>query len=142
VNRACGKSPGLRLAREQLVLLGPVKRQIQFGQTRRRQLDGLSALQNHQDQLRAQEGKVNETPDVAPANGATLGQILQRSGATGGESSNHPRPRAMALISAGSHLEAWFCGANPGSTSLVSAPLEIDSGRQLDRAAAWLLRRA
>jgi hypothetical protein len=47
VNRACGKSPGLRLAREQLVLLGPVKRQIQFGQTRRRELDGLPALQDH-----------------------------------------------------------------------------------------------
>ena len=82
MNRACGKSPDLRLAREQLALLGPVQRQIQFGQTRRRELDGLPALQDHQDQLWAQEGKVNETPDVAPANGVTLGQILQRSGAT------------------------------------------------------------
>src|SRR5207244_11096018 len=33
----------------------------------------------------------------------------------------------MALISAGSHLEAWFCGANPGSTSVVSAPRRLKS---------------
>jgi hypothetical protein len=37
-------------------------------------------------------------------------------------SSNHARPRAIALISAGSHLELCFCGANPGRTNLVSAP--------------------
>src|ERR1700724_2186033 len=40
-------------------------------------------------------------------------------------SSNHARPRAIALISAGSHLELFFCGANPGRTNLVSAPRRV-----------------
>jgi hypothetical protein len=31
----------------------------------------------------------------------------------------HARPRAMALIRAGSHLELGFCCANPGRTNLV-----------------------
>jgi hypothetical protein len=29
------------------------------------------------------------------------------------------------LISAGSHLELCFCGANPGRTNLVSAPRRV-----------------
>src|SRR5580698_8839217 len=40
-------------------------------------------------------------------------------------SSNHARPRAIALISAGSHCELCFCGANPGRTNLVSAPRRV-----------------
>ena len=52
-------------AREQAVLLGPAQRQIEFGQTRRGELDGLPPLQDRFDQLRAQEGKVNQAPDVA-----------------------------------------------------------------------------
>src|SRR5256714_12450534 len=40
-------------------------------------------------------------------------------------SSNHARPRAIALISAGSHLELCFGGANPGRTNLVSAPRRV-----------------
>src|SRR5271168_1071093 len=40
-------------------------------------------------------------------------------------SSNHARPRAIALISAGSHLELCFCCANPGRTNLVSAPRRV-----------------
>src|SRR5580693_6787721 len=40
-------------------------------------------------------------------------------------SSNHARPRAIALISAGSHLEPCFCGANPGRTNLASAPRRV-----------------
>src|SRR5712671_2811215 len=49
---------------EQSVLLDPVERQIEFGQTRRGELDGLPALQDRFDQLRAQEGEANETSDV------------------------------------------------------------------------------
>ena len=41
------------------MLLGPAQRQIEFGQTRRGELDGLPPLQDRFDQLRAQEGKVN-----------------------------------------------------------------------------------
>jgi hypothetical protein len=35
------------------VLLGPVQRQIEFGQPRRSELNGLAALQDCLDQLRA-----------------------------------------------------------------------------------------
>ena len=73
------------LACEQFVLLRPVQRQIEFGQPRRGELDGLPALQDRLDQLRAQEGEANETANVAPANAFTLGQLLERTGAAGGE---------------------------------------------------------
>src|SRR5271170_2827911 len=77
--RSCG------LACEQFVLLGPVQRQIEFGQPRRGELDGLPALQDRLDQLRAQEGEANETANVAPRNTVTLGQLLERSRAAGRE---------------------------------------------------------
>ena len=57
--RSCG------LACEQFVLLGPVQRQIEFGQPRRGERDGLPALPDRLDQLRAQEGEANETANVA-----------------------------------------------------------------------------
>ena len=77
--RSCG------LASEQFVLLRPVKRQIEFGQPRRGELDGLPALQDRLDQLRAQERKTNELANVTPGNAVTLGQFLERSGAAGGK---------------------------------------------------------
>ena len=78
---------------EQSALLGPVQWQIEFGQTRRGELDGLPALQDRLDQLRAQEGEANQPADVAPGDAVTLGQLLQRSGAAGGELL---KPRASA----------------------------------------------
>src|SRR6516162_707412 len=63
---------------EQSALLSPIQRQIKFGQTRRGQLDGLPALQDRFDQLRAQEGETNKPADVAPGDAVTLGQRLQR----------------------------------------------------------------
>src|SRR5437868_7494517 len=77
--------PELRLACEQFVLLRPVQRQIEFGQPRRGERDGLPALQDRLDQLRAQEGEANETANVAPGNAITLGQLLEGSGAPGSE---------------------------------------------------------
>src|SRR5271155_4472324 len=77
--RRCG------LACQQFVLLRPVQRQIEFGQPRRGEFDGLPALQDRLDQLRAQEGEANETANVAPGNAVTLGQLLKRSGAADGE---------------------------------------------------------
>src|SRR6478735_8365485 len=77
--RSCG------LACEQFVLLRPVERQIEFGQPRRSERDGLPALQDRLDQLRAQEGEANETANVAPGNAVTLGQFLERSGAAADE---------------------------------------------------------
>src|ERR1700756_982693 len=73
------------LACEQFVLLRPVQRQIEFGQPRRCKRDGLPALQDRLDQLRAQEGEANETANVAPGNAVTLGQLLERSGAAADE---------------------------------------------------------
>ena len=67
------------------MLLRPVQRQIELGQPRRGELDGLPALQDRLDQLRAQEGEANETANVAPANAVTLGQLLERSGAAADE---------------------------------------------------------
>src|SRR5437660_8655864 len=83
--RSCG------LACEQFVLLRPVQRQIEFGQPRRGELDGLPDLQDRFDQLRAQEGEANETANVAPGYAVTLGQFLERSGVPGGELLE-PRP--------------------------------------------------
>src|ERR1700720_423184 len=77
--------PELRLACEQFLLLRPVQRQIEFGQPRRSERDGLPALQDRLDQLRAQEGEANETANVAPRNAVTLGQLLERSGAAADE---------------------------------------------------------
>jgi hypothetical protein len=42
------------------VLLGPVQRQIEFGQPRCGEVNGLPALQDHLDQRRAQKGEANE----------------------------------------------------------------------------------
>jgi hypothetical protein len=67
------------------VLLGPAQREIEFRQPRRGELDGLPALLDGFDQLRAQEGEANETPDVAPGDAVALGQLLERSNAARGE---------------------------------------------------------
>src|SRR5947209_5589507 len=86
-----GPRPGTGLSRscglgcEQFVLLRPVQRQIEFGQPRRGERDRLPTLQDRLDQLWAQEGEANETANVAPGNAVTLGQLLERSGAAGGE---------------------------------------------------------
>src|SRR5437016_1724151 len=56
---------------EQSALLGPIQWQIEFGQTRRGELDGLPAWQDRFDQLRAQEGETNEPADVAPGDVVT-----------------------------------------------------------------------
>src|SRR5256885_16095130 len=78
-------SPSCGLACEQFVLLRPVQRQIEFGQPGRGELDGLPALQDRLDQLRAQESETNESANVAPGNAVTLSQLLKRSGTAGGE---------------------------------------------------------
>ena len=117
--RVCD-SPG-----KQAVLLGPVERQIEFGQTRRGDLDGLAALQHRFDERGAQKRQIDEAPNVAPAYSiAFRAAIGARPLAS---SSNHARPRAIALISAGSCFVLWFCDVKPGSTSLFSAPRRLNS---------------
>src|SRR5205807_5635179 len=85
--------PSCGLACEQFLLLRPVQRQIEFDQPRRSERDGLPALQDRLDQMRAQDGEANETANVAPGNAVTLGQLLERSGAARGELL---KPRAPA----------------------------------------------
>src|SRR5262252_10858111 len=63
---ACTYPLVVRLSCEQSALLGPVQWQIELGQTRRGQLDGLPALQDRVDQLWAQKGEANKPADVAP----------------------------------------------------------------------------
>src|ERR1700730_7176254 len=71
---------GRSSVREQAALLGPVERQIEFDEARRSEFDGLPALQDHLDQLGAQKGEVDETPDIATGDGVALGHFPQRSG--------------------------------------------------------------
>ena len=47
---------------EQSVLLSPIERQIEFGETRGGELDGLPALQDYINELWAQEGEVDKAP--------------------------------------------------------------------------------
>jgi hypothetical protein len=76
--------------------------------------------------LRAQESEANETANVAPGNAVTLGQLVERSGAAGGELLKpRARPRNRLDQRAGSHLDLCLCGANPGRTNLVSAPRRV-----------------
>jgi hypothetical protein len=79
---------------EESVLLGPVERQIEFGQSRRSELDGLPALQDRFNQLRAQEGKVDQATDVAARDAVAIGQVLQRSGAAGRPQTMRARARS------------------------------------------------
>jgi len=53
----------------------------------------LPALQDRLDQLGAQKGEVDESPDIATGDAIALGQFPQRSGASGGELLE-PRPPA------------------------------------------------
>src|SRR5438132_3820112 len=76
---------GRSSARQEAALIGPVERQIEFGETRRSEFDRLSALQDHLDQLGAQKGEVHEAPDIATSDALALGQFPQRSDASGGK---------------------------------------------------------
>ena len=51
---------------EQPVLLGPVERQIEFGPTRRGELDGLPTLQDCVNELWVKKGEVDKATDIAP----------------------------------------------------------------------------
>jgi len=124
------------------VLLGPVERQIELAQTRRGEFTGLPPLQDRLDQLRAQEGKANQTPDVAPGDVVTLGQFLERSGTTGGEllkphapAGDRPDQRRITsrsvdvLRQSGQH-----------QLGFSTAPLEGDCRRQFDSIVTSVLR--
>ena len=117
------------------MLLGPVERQIEFGQTSRRKLDRLPALQDCLDQLWAQEGQTNKTPDVAPADPIALGQLLQRSRAAADQLA---KPRSSACnrldqrrIALRRMVVLCVEKHQPGPDT---APLDADGRGQLDSA--------
>src|ERR1700720_1376757 len=128
---AVGPRPGAYLsgvggsACEQFVLLRPVHRQIEFGQPRRSERDGLPALQDRLDQLRAQEGEANETANVAPGNAVTLGQLLERSGAAADEFLKPRAPPRNRLDQRRITSRAVLLRRYPGRTNLVSAPRRV-----------------
>ena len=139
---AWGRFPGLRLTCEQSVLLGPVERQIEFAQTRRGEFTGLPPLQDRLDQLRAQEGKANETPDVAPGDAVTLGQFLERSNAAGGELL---KPRAPARDRLDqrritSRSVVLLRSSRQHQLGFGTAPLEGDCRRQFDSIVTSVVR--
>src|ERR1700730_11328880 len=72
-------------ARQQAALVGPVERQIEFGETCRGEFDRLPAVHDGVDQLGAEKGEVDEAPDIAPRDTIALGQFSQRPGASGGK---------------------------------------------------------
>src|SRR5207253_6712885 len=72
-------------ARQQAALVGPVERQIEFGETCCGEFDRLSAVQDRVDQLGAEKGEVDEAPDIATGDALALGQFPQRSGAPRGQ---------------------------------------------------------
>src|SRR4029077_16545835 len=76
---------GRSSARQQATLIGPVERQIEFSETCCREFDGLPAVQDRLDQLRAQKGEVDEAPDIATRDTIALGQFPERPGASRGK---------------------------------------------------------
>src|SRR5947199_8867969 len=72
-------------ARQQAALVGPVERQIEFGETCRGEFDRLPAVQDRLDQLGAEKGEVDEAPDIATCDTIALGQFPARSGASRGK---------------------------------------------------------
>src|SRR6516162_1564547 len=115
-NRGWGHLQLGGLRSEEPVLLGPVERQIEFGQTRGSKLDRLPALQDRLDQLWAQEGQTNKTPDVAPADAVAFGQLLQRSRAAGDQL---VKPRASAC----NRLDQRWIASRRISKSVMLGPV-------------------
>src|SRR5262245_8889866 len=92
------------LVREQPVLLRPIERQIEFGQTRRRERHGLAGLQDRFDELWAQKCEIDQTADERRLMPSRLANSFSDRARPLASSSNHARPRAIALMSAGSWL--------------------------------------
>lgn len=123
------------------MLLGPVERQFEFGQTGRSKLHRLPALQDCLDQLWAQEGQADKTPDVAPADPIAFGKLLQRSRAAADQL---VKPRASACnrldqrrIASRRMVVLCVDQHKPGPNT---APLDADGRGQLYGAVARRIR--
>src|ERR1700738_4068288 len=128
--------------RQEAALIGPVERQIEFGETRRSELDGLPALQDHLDQLRAQKGEVDEAPDIATSDAVALGQFPQRSGASGGELLEPRAPAGNRLDQCGvtSRAVVLCCHFRQHQPYFDTAAPEGHGCCKLDWAVAGVLR--
>jgi hypothetical protein len=65
--------------------------------------------------LRAQKGEVDETPDVAPGDAIAFGQLLERSGASGGEFLKPCPPARDRLDQRGFTSRSLVLYRHPGS---------------------------
>src|SRR6202521_5058345 len=125
---------GRSSARQEAALIGPVERQIEFGETRRSEFDGLPALQDRLDQLGAQKGEVDETPDIATGDAIALGQFQQRAGASGGKLLE-PRPPARDRLDqrgVTSRAAVLYCHCRQHQPHFDTAALEGHRGGKLD----------
>src|SRR6266478_4861007 len=127
---------------EQAALIGPVERQIEFGKTRRSEFDGLAALQDRLDQLGAQKGEVDETPDIATRDAVAFGQFSQRSGASGGKLLEPRAPARDRLDQRGvtSRALVLYCHCRQHQPHFDTAAPEGHGRCKLDWAIARILR--
>ena len=123
------------------MLVGPIERQIEFRETRRRKLDGLPTVQDRLDYLGVQESEVDETPDVATRDAVARGQFAKRSGASRGKLLK-PRPPARDRFDQ-RRIASRFVGQLRHSRQhqfhFDTAALEADGRRNLNSAVAWVL---
>src|SRR5439155_10630826 len=118
------------------------ERQIEFGKTRRGEVDRLPAVQDRLDQLGAQKGEVDEAPDIATGDAVALGQFPQRSGASGGKLLEPGTPARDRLDQRGvtSRAVVVYCHSRHHQPHFGTAAPEGYSRCKLDRAVARALR--
>src|SRR5437870_5364409 len=133
---------GRSSVRQEAALFGPVERQIEFGETRRSEFGGLPALQDRLDQLGAQKGEVDEAPDIATGDAVALGQLPQRSGASGGELLEPRAPARERLDQRGvtSRAVVRYCRSRQHQPHFDTAAPEGHRRCKLDWAVARVLR--
>ena len=130
------------LGSEKPVLLGPVERQVELGQTHRGKLDRLPALQDCLDQLWAQEGQTNKTPYITPADAVAFGQLLQRSRSAGDQLLKPRAPACNRLDQRqiASRRMVVLCVEQENKPGPDTAPLDADGRGQLDSAVAGCIQ--
>src|ERR1700738_2341422 len=129
-------------ARQQAALVGPVERQIEFGETCRGEFDRLPAVQDRVDPLGAEKGEGGGAPGRAPRYTSAPGQSPQRSGAPRGKlleprSSARDRLDQRGVASRGAVL---YCHCRQHQSHFDTAAPEGDRRGKLDWAVARVLR--
>src|SRR3984893_1604772 len=128
--------------REQAALIGPVERQIEFGETCCSEFDGLPAVQDRLDQLGDKKGEIDEAPDIATGDAVALGQFPQRSGAAGGKllEPRSPARDRLDQRAVTSQAVVLYCRARQHQPHFDTAAPEGHRRGKLDWAVARVLR--